>query len=151
MSDDNREATVREVDGKLVLDDPVSREVIAAVGRHNARQGCARTMEANRERVGHFVRRVTELGRSPSEVVIVVACVDDVNGRELANALMPYFDWQAIRDRGEVPFARGIAMRKGVEEFVSLIDTDAGLKLSLWDDLAVVVIDHGIAEVYPAT
>ncbi len=139
-------AQVREVDGQLVMVDPVGAAVARAVMKHN----CGSTLAANAARVAHFKHRVRELGRSAAEVVIVLINVDDGHGSVLADAIMPGHDWQQYRDRGEVPFARGLAMRDGVQKFLELIDTDAADKLRAMDGLAVVVVDYGVAEVYEA-
>ncbi len=48
------EATVREINGHLVLDDPVGLEFVRAVGKHN----CLATLEINRDRVTHFKNQV---------------------------------------------------------------------------------------------
>jgi predicted RNA-binding protein with RPS1 domain len=50
--------------------------MIQAVGKHN----CANTLALHAERVEHFVNRVRDLGKLPSEVVITVINVDDVHG-----------------------------------------------------------------------
>ncbi len=138
-------AQVREVDGQLVMVDPVGAAVARAVMKHN----CDGTLAANAARVAHFKHRVREMGHVGA-VVIVLINVDDGHGSVLADALMPGSDWQQYRDRGEVPFARGLAMRDGVQKFLELIDTDAADKLRAMDGLAVVVVDYGVAEVYEA-
>ena len=139
-------AVVREVDGQLVLDDPVAVAVISAVEKHN----CRNTLEMNADRVEHFKRRLTERGMTPDQAVIVLLNVDDVHGGPLADALMPGHNWQEIRDKGEVPFARGLAMRDGIQEALSAFDKDAATKLQSISDVAVVVVDHGVAEVFAA-
>lgn len=144
MSSDYPRATVREIDGQLVLDDPDALAMIRAVEKHNLRG----TLEMNADRVAHFKRRVAELGRLPTEVVIVVLAVDDKFGGALAKILMPGHDWQAYRDRGEVPFARGLAGREGIEEALDTFDKEAAAKLRETRDLAVVVVDRGVAEVF---
>jgi hypothetical protein len=144
MSDASR-AVVREIDGKLVLDDPVAMGVARAVGKHN----CRNTIELNADRIEHFKRRLTERQLSPSDVVIVILNVDDIHGSLLAEALMPGTDWQEYRDRGEIPFARGLAERAGITESIDHFDQEAGAKLRDEAGLAVVVVDHGVAEVFP--
>ena len=139
-------AVVREVDGQLVLDDPVAVAVISAVEKHN----CRNTLELNADRVEHFKRRLTERGMTPDQAVIVLLNVDDVHGGPLADALMPGHNWQEIRDKGEVPFARGLAMRGGIQEALGAFDKDAATKLQSISDVAVVVVDHGVAEVFAA-
>jgi membrane carboxypeptidase/penicillin-binding protein PbpC len=64
--------------------------------------------------------------------------------------LMPDYDWQQYRDKGETPFARGLALKDGIQEYLEYIDKQAADKLREMSDLAVVVIDFGVAEVYPA-
>ena len=138
-------ATVfQDEQGQLVLDDPEARGVIAAVQKHN----CGLTLAANADRVRHFENRVGQLGRSPDDVVIVVANVDTPAGWALADALMPGHDWQAYRNRGEVPFARGLAARQGIQEFVDAADAGAGQKLRQHAGLAVVVVDHQTVEIF---
>lgn len=138
-------ATVHRDDhGNLVLNDPDGLSVVKAVGKHN----CKLTLSANADRVSHFVTRVTERGESPQNVVIVVANVDDPHGEMLASLLMPGQDWQQYRDRGEVPFARGLAGREGIRGFLAEIDKEAADKLRDSDGLAVVVVDYGVAEIF---
>ena len=139
-------AVVREVDGQLVLDDPIAVAVISAVEKHN----CRNTLELNADRVEHFKRRLTERGMTPDQAVIVLLNVDDIHGGPLANALMPGHNWQEIRDKGEIPFARGLAMRDGIQEALGAFDKDAATKLQSISDVAVVVVDHGVAEVFAA-
>ncbi len=143
-------AVVREVDGQLVLDDPDALAVIKAVERHN----CRNTYEQQKERVEHFKRRISELGKSPKDVVIVLLNVDDRHGRMLADVLMPGQDamWQSMRDQGQVPFARGLAAREPIEKAVAMLDEEIGEKLkAMKDRVAVVVMDHGVVEAFEVT
>lgn len=139
-------AIVREIDGQIVLDDPMAVAMISAVGKHN----CRATLEANADRVAHFKQRLADRGMTAAEAVIVLLNVDDANGAVLAEALMPGYNWQEIRDRGEVPFARGLAMREGIQEALSTLDPDAAVKLRGMTEVAVVVVDYQVAEVFPA-
>ena len=104
----------------------------------------------NADRVEHFKQRAIERGLGAEEVVITLINVDDVHGSVLADALMPGFDWQSIRDRGEVPFARGLAAREGLQEFLEITDLEASTKLREAQALSVIVVDRGVAEVFPA-
>lgn len=119
-----------------------------APGRHP----CDDTLALQTERVAHFKRRVAERGESPQAVVIVLINVDDVHGRDMADALMPGQEamWQGFRDQGQTPFARGLAGRAGVQRCLDFISAAAGAKLRAVPGLAVVVIDHGTAAVYEA-
>lgn len=144
--DEYPRAMVREVDGKLVLDDPDAAAVIRVMSKRN----CRVTLELNADRVEYFKQRLADRGMTPDQAVIVLLNVDDVHGGPLAEVLMPGFDWQEIRDRGEVPFARGLAVREGIQEALSAFDTEAAAKLQDMIDVAVVVVDHGVAEVFSA-
>ncbi len=139
-------AVVREVDDQLVLDDPEAVAVISAVSKHN----CKNTLEINADRITHFKKRLAERGMTADQAVIVLLNVDDVHGGPLADILMPGHNWQEIRDRGEVPFARGLAMRNGIQEALGSFDKDAAEKLTNMTEVAVVVVDHGVAEVFAA-
>lgn len=138
-------ATVeRNENGELVLNDPEALGVAIAVEKHN----CKLTFEANADRIKHFRQRFIDRGDDSKEVVIVVACVDDPNGKQLADALMQEQDWNQYRQRGEIPFARGLAGRGVVQEFLGFVDQQAADKLRAFEGLAVVVIDRGVAEVF---
>lgn len=139
-------AVVRKIDGQMVLDDPDALAVVQAVGKQN----CKNTLEMNTDRVEHFKNRMMFRGMTPFEVVITLVNVDDIHGGPLADALMPDSNWQEIRDRGEVPFARGLAMRDGIQEILGTFDKEAATKLQNMTDLAVVVVDYGVAEVFTA-
>ena len=104
------------------------------------------TFEGQRERVAHFARRISELSKTPTEVVITLINVNE-NG-EVADALVPNADWQAFRDAGEVPFARGLAGRPGMQDVVDMMDPEAGAKLRSIAGVAVIVMDHGAVEIF---
>lgn len=138
-------AQVREINGQIVLIDPIGCAVARAVAKHH----CKNTLDAQAERVRHFASRVEELNVTPEVVVIVLINVDDVHGRDLAEMLMPNNDWQPYRDRGEVPFARGLAVREPIQQYLNSVDEEAGKKLADRVGLSVVVVDHGTFEVFP--
>jgi hypothetical protein len=140
-------------EGGLVLDDPAAAGMIAAVEAHNrgiAKQNCQKTFEINADLVQHFKGRVAALGKSKEDVVIVLINVDDIHGRDLAEFLMPGANWQQVRDMGQVPYARGLADRMGIQKCLDALDKDAADKLIGCDGIGVVVIDHGTAEVFVA-
>lgn len=142
------EAYISKVDGKLVLVDPMACSIIDAINSHN-KSLCRSTLKLQLDRVKHFARRVRELARRPSEVVIVLLNVDDPQGGAVADILMPGHDWQQFRDRGEVPFARGLAEREGIQGILDEIDPLEGQKLrEAWAVNTVVVMDHGQVEVF---
>lgn len=132
-------------DGK-VLHDPDGLAVFKAVAKHNCLQ--ALRDPQHRDRVVHFTRRIAELGLSPRDVVIVVLNVDAPLGAELADVLMPGHDWNAYRARGEVPFARGLATREGIEYLVADTDAEVGRELRAIDGVAVVTINFGVVAAF---
>lgn len=133
-------------DEEFVLEDPSVFALLVAEAKSN----CRHTLDLNLDRVAHFTNRVVELKCDPGDVVIVVVNVDDNNGSQLAEILMPGEDWQQYRDKGQTPFARGLAGRAGILDFLDHIDTAAATKLKSMNDLSVVVVDNGVAEIYSA-
>jgi len=101
---------------------------------------------ANAERIKHFKQRAEELGRNGNDTVIALINVDDPKGSILADALMPAHNWQQYRDAGEVPVARGLALKEGVQEFLEMAGYDvAARELSETSVLSVVVLDANVA------
>ena len=142
MSEDVR-ATVREINGQLVLDDPDALGVATAVALHN----CTAVFDANADRVKHFAKRIEEKGLTPADVLIVILNVD-TNGATLAEGLMPGHNWQEYRDRGEIPFARGLAGRDGVQDYLDMVHPESGVELAKIKGVAAVVVDYGVAAVF---
>jgi hypothetical protein len=145
---DSPTATVKtDAAGNLYLDDPQAVAFVQAVAKHN----CRNTFQIQRDRVEHFKARIHALGKKASEVVIVLINVDAPYGKPIADLLMPGQDWQAIRGQGQVPFARGLASRDGMEDIVTEIDPELGARMKAKAaDFVVVVIDHGVIQVFKA-
>jgi hypothetical protein len=134
------QATVKEVNRKLVLDDPDALGMVQAVEAHNRRAGCRNTLQLQRDRVNHFIERARIRG-SEDDVAIVLINADTSLGRPIADALMPGANWQAFRDQGQVPFARGLAMREGIEKMIRHINPAEADALNR-PGLPIIVIDH---------
>lgn len=142
-------AKVYEKDGQLVLEDPDAAAVLRAIAKRN----CDATVEQLRDRVRHFVQRFAELGLTAAGACIVIANVDTHAGELVADATMPGHDWQAYRDRGEIPYARGLATTPGIYGVVDLVDEEEAAKLDELvkrERLALVVFDHDVCVVYNA-
>ena len=139
-------ATVEIRDGQVVLVDPEAESAMRVVAEHNLRS----TLKWHGERAAHFMRRAHERGLCGSDVVIVALGVDDPLGGVLAAGLMPGHDWQAYRNRGEVPYARGLAGREGIQAFLDEFAPRAAEALRAHDGLAVVVVDLGAVLVLDA-
>ncbi len=140
----------------LILNDPIAEGVMIAVAAHNKQVGkenCRFVYEdpEQQERIKHFVKRIRQRELDPNDVVITLISVDDIYGRGLTDHLMPGMDqtWQEFRNKGLKPFARGIVMRKEMENTISFIDEEAGAKLKTYDGIAVVVIDSGTVDIFP--
>ena len=134
--------------GELVLHDPAAAGMIAAVEAHNlkiAMGNLREFMKANHERLDYFVTRMRDRRMSPREAVVTCIQVDDPFGGQLADALMPGHDWQAIRDQGLEPVARGLAMREGIEEILSEVYPNVGANLKSAEGYVAVVVGFGTA------
>ena len=137
-------ARVIIVDGQTILEDPEALALMAAMNKIN----CKITFDLNSDRIGHFVKRMEELGRTPKDAVIGFISVDDEHGRVYADILMPEYNWQEIRDEGKKPFARGLIVRDSMENSLMAFDRQAAEKLKKAKGIPVVVIDYGVAEIY---
>jgi len=147
MSDDSyRRAVVRYANGEIILDDPDALALLLAVAKHK----CNETFAENADKVASLKERISEGRLTSAQVVITIVNADDFHGRIIANEAMPGFNWQEIRDRGEIPYARGLSLREKIQDFLNFIDVAAADKLRDMNEVAVVVIDHGVAEVFPA-
>lgn len=143
----NTEAYVTECDGKLVLVDPAAEGMIAAVECENRRRAwgaCFDTAKQQWDRIEYFANRIED----PAKEVVVLIDVDTEIGAGLAEVLMPGHNWQVYRDRGETPFARGRAARHGIQSLLDSVFPSEGNTLRELD-LAVVVVAHNIARVFP--
>lgn len=142
------EAYITEVDGELVLVDPIACAVIEVIQNHN-KTLCKETLEQQKDRVRYFAKRVRDLRKNPSEVIITLLNVDDPQGGVVAEILMPGYNWQPYYDRGEIPFARGLAGRAGIQNILDEISPVEGQKLRDAELVnAVVVMDHGEIAVF---
>ena len=137
-------AYVTEVDGKLVLIDPVAYAVIKAVNKSN----CENTYIAQMDLVEYFQKRILEKDLDPRGLVIVLINVDSLYGFEIAEVLMPGHDWQQYREKGEVPFARGLAIKGGIANMIAIFDKEASDKILSITNIPVVVLDYDVVEIF---
>lgn len=138
-------ARVEVVDGKLVLIDPDACEVIEAVEKIN----CRGTLELQWDRVQHFTRRIKERGLDPNAVVILLLNVNTELGSIFADITVPGYNWQEIRDRGEVPYARGLALRDGIQGSLNHLKMGDDLNSAVDPSMAtVIVMDYGTVAVF---
>lgn len=138
------QAYVTIIDGKTVLIDPVGYAFMQAVNKYN----CENTYLAQIERVKHFKNRITEKELDPKSVVISLINVDSPYGPEIAEALMPGHDWQQYRDKGEIPFARGLVLKEGMIKMIAIFDKEASEKINQIKGVPVIVIDYGVVEIF---
>ena len=140
----DQQAYVTVIDGKIVLVDPVDYAVIQVINKSN----CENTYLDQMDRIQHFKNRITEKKLDPETVVITVINVDSLYGAEIAEALMPGHDWQQYRDKGEVPFARGLAMKEGMVERIAFFDKEAAEKIKQTIEIPVIVMDYNVVEIF---
>ncbi len=138
-------AILRNINGQIVLNDPQALVVINAVNKKN----CEVTFKLQLDRINHFKNRMLATKAQPEEVIIVLINADDIYGQPIADLLMPGHNWQAIRDKNEIPFARGLAKRDKMQELVELFDKEASSKLKESPEkIAVMIVDHNVAEIF---
>lgn len=106
--------------------------------------------QPNKERLEHMAFKATRKGLTPSEFVAVAIDVDDPSWTEVVEHLMPGYDWQAIRDRGEKPVARG-TVQSGIIDY--LCDVVPDIAPALRNELPsgavrAVILAEGGASVY---
>lgn len=111
---------------------------------------CKFTLDLNTIFIKYYKDSIAIKKLHADEVVIIVVSVDDVHGKHIAAGITPNFDWQEIHDRKERPTLRGIYDRKVIQEMLNIVDEDASEKLKSMTDIAVVVVDYGVAEVFTA-
>ena len=146
MSFDDVTARVEVRDGMLVLVDDTALGVIAAVEAHNrgvAYQNCLVIKRHNAERIEHFKRRAVERLLPPKDAVLVILDADDQLGGALAEHLMRGHDWQQYRDKGQIPLARGLAMREGIVEVLRGVLPELARQLETEEELALLILHGG--------
>jgi len=139
-------AVVKEVNGQLILDDPDAHAMAKAIDKLN----CKTTLNLSADQVAHYQKRAVELSHTPETIVIAIIHVDDNHGGPLAETLMPNGNWQEFRDRKEKPLLRGLVGREFMQDALRFFDQEAADKLRTMQELAVVVIDFNVAEVFTA-
>lgn len=137
-------AYVTVINGKTVLIDPVGYAVMQAVNKSN----CENTYLNQIDRIQHFKNRIAEKQLNSKSVVINVINVDSLYGNDIAEALMPGHDWQQYRDKGEAPFARGLAMKEGMIKMIATFDKEAAEKIKQMKNVPVIVMDHNVVEIF---
>lgn len=141
---EHQQAQLIVIGDQLVLDDPIALAVVRGIGKGN----CRKTLDAFADRVQYFAGRMATRGMTYKDTVIVLVNVDAPAGDLLADVLMPGHDWNKYRERGETPFARGVAVREGIQEFLEAFDKEAADKLKAMEEISIVVVDFGVAEIY---
>jgi hypothetical protein len=64
--------------------------------------------QLNKSRLEALAYRAINIkGKNPSEFMVICIDVDDPTWTEVVDVLMPNYDWDQFRDRGEKPVARG--------------------------------------------
>lgn len=148
MSNEQPMATVERLDdGTLLLNDPVAVSIWQALSAPDL----LRVYESCKDRVDHFVQRMKDLNYPPELKVIVLLSVDDSVGGMITEALMPGANWQEYRDRGEEPYARGMATREPIRKILEVVYPDVAQVLARnHDKTCVVVVSHSSAAIFDA-
>ena len=107
--------------------------------------------QLNIKRLEQFAFRALQKGSRPDQFIVVCIDVDDPAWTEVVDGLMPGYDWQQYRDRGEKPVARGTAHASGLRGYLGIAvpDIEVALTGPLPDGAArAVVMAEGGASVY---
>ncbi len=122
---------------------------VAAIIDVIAKSNCRHTLDIQVDHVRRFARRARELA-GPRDLAIVLINVDEAAGlgAHLADVLMPGLNWQCYRDRGEIPFARGLVARPGMQEMLDEIHPDVAKRMRKIEGYPVLVVDHGTVDVF---
>lgn len=105
----------------------------------------------NRERLAELAWRALHVKKmKPEDFLIVCIDVDDPAWTDLVDALMPEHDWDAYRQRGEAPVARGSVERASVGEYLSRVIPGIAGRLRNPDEgeIQVVVLAAGGGSIY---
>ncbi len=144
---DQPRAFVDVVDGRPVLNDPDALAVIQAIQARN-RTVSRGILREQVDRIKYFTGRVKEKGLAVNEVVIVIINVDSMGVGILVELLMPGQNWQSIRDKGQVPLARGLAPKVPVLEYAKMLYPNTNTTPE--DELLVVHFDLDSVYIYTA-
>lgn len=130
---------------KILEDEAEKKKLAKAVGKYN----CRDTAKAHFPLIQKYVGKMQQQGLKAKSAGILIANVNYPVGKKLADMFMPGYDWQKIRNRGEVPYACSVVLREGFTENLSMFDVEAGEKLRTMEDIPVIVFDHDTVEVFP--
>jgi len=128
-----------------VSDDPIARVdgdlvfMLAAIASANL-LGAARL---HSERIRHFQNRMAVLGRSAADTIITVLNGDDPIGAKIASLLMPPGWDTEFRACGQIPYARGLAERVGLEALMNQAAPTVAALMAEITGVIVLVADHG--------
>jgi hypothetical protein len=78
----------------------------------------------SKDRLEHMAFRAIKKGLRRDEFIMVAIDVDDSSWTEVVDLLMPGYNWQEIRDRGEKPIARGSAMAAPLLKYLGAVVPD---------------------------
>ncbi|MEK7628277.1 MAG: hypothetical protein AAB421_02570 [Patescibacteria group bacterium] len=134
------------------LEDELLRQLAEAgeMARVAAKWGCIATLKAQRKHLTDLKRLADAFGKTATDTVIVLINTHDENGGPIAHMIRPGHHWDYNRVPGTIPYARDLAPRNDIGEMLELFDPEAALKLRDMTDqkLPIVVIDHGVAEIF---
>jgi hypothetical protein len=115
------------------------------------RAACLHTAMLHYKRIQHFASRITERGQTGADVIITVLNGDDPVGARVARLLMPP-NWEApLRAKGMTPFARGLALRTGMQEVLEDRAPETAATMKAIEGIVVLVADHCTINVFSLT
>lgn len=107
--------------------------------------------QLNKDRLAELAFRAFKKGLQASDFVVIAIDVDDPKWTEVVDGLMPNYDWDQIRRRGQKPVARGFWDSRPIVEYLSreVPEVTAALTSQVPQGLArAVVLAEGGASVF---
>jgi hypothetical protein len=86
--------------------------------------------QLNKERLEHMAFKAIKKGMNPREFIAVAIDADDPYWNDLIETVMPGGDFQAIRDLGQKPVARGTLFTDGIVDYLCYVCPDVAPALT---------------------
>jgi hypothetical protein len=110
---------------------------------------CKKTFLSQSSEILRFRKIIKDKGIDPNSVLIVFINVDSDAGKKIANSFMPGHDWSEFRDKGEIPFMKGIADGSLRNAVTGSFDQEFPFNhIENIEDIPIVVIEQCGAQIF---
>lgn len=120
-------------------------DLLTAIGTADPSSGemiCHRTLLDNLDRVEHFKKRMEMKGLTSKEAVIVIINGNGGFGEELASVVMPENWDKEYREKGMIPYARGIMFREALGKVIADVAPEVSEAFSVEDKIVILVVEE---------